>query len=61
MHTQRDIIINSHQALEPAEGRSRRAAQSILSAVLKVDQERSRVSPEIRGRVHPPQNFLIYF
>ena len=29
--------------------------------VLKVVQERSRVSPAIRGRVPPPQNFLIYF
>ena len=29
--------------------------------MLKVVQERSRVSPASRGRVAPPQNFLIYF
>ena len=28
--------------------------------VLKLVQERSRVSPAIRGRVPPPQNFLIF-
>ena len=33
----------------------------LLLPVLKVVQERSRVCPAIRGRVPPPQNFLIYF
>jgi len=32
-----------------------------LQAVLKVAQERSRVSPAIRGRVPPPQNFFNLF
>ena len=32
-----------------------------MEAVLKVVQERSRVSPAIRGRVPLPQFFEIYF
>jgi len=31
-----------------------------LAAVLKVVQERSRVSPGSRGRVPPPHNFYYY-
>ena len=35
--------------------------RKMSTSMLKVVQERSRVSPTIRGRVRPPQNFIFYF